>query len=204
MIVEGHARGDDVDERKAAVPEPRLEDRHQLRLVAGEAAGHEAWRRATAPSSTGSIGGCWLGSPFFDFEPMSADAENCPLVRPYTPLFSRTYSMLHVAANRVAQLAEADRQRVAVAGDADVVQLAVGGVGAGGERRHAPVHAVEAVRLAEEVRGGLGRAADAAHLRHAVRRDVELPEGLDQRRGDRVVPAPGAERGHRRLRSRAA
>ena len=28
--------------------------------------------------------------PFFDFEPISADAENCPLVRPYTPLFSST------------------------------------------------------------------------------------------------------------------
>ena len=70
--------------------------------------------------------------------------------------------MLHVAADGVAQLPEADRQRVAVAGDADVRQLAVGGVGAGRERRHAAVHAVEAVRAAQEVRRRLRRAADAA------------------------------------------
>jgi hypothetical protein len=50
--------------------------------------------RATKPaprfmaSSTGSIGGCWLTSPFLALVPMSAEAENCPLVRPYTPLFS--------------------------------------------------------------------------------------------------------------------
>ena len=30
----------------------------------------------------GSIGGCVLASPFFDFEPMSDEAENCPFVRP--------------------------------------------------------------------------------------------------------------------------
>src|SRR5688500_14715976 len=34
------------------------------------------------PSITGSMGACWFGSPFFDFEPTSAEAENCPFVRP--------------------------------------------------------------------------------------------------------------------------
>jgi hypothetical protein len=48
------------------------------------------------------------------------------------------------------ELAEPDRGRVAVVGDAEINQLAVGEVGAGQDRRHAPVHAVEAVRLAEE------------------------------------------------------
>ena len=28
--------------------------------------------------------------------PMSAEAENCPLVRPYTPLFSMTYNMFRL------------------------------------------------------------------------------------------------------------
>ena len=36
----------------------------------------------------GSIGTCLLASPFFAVEPTSADAENWPLVSPYTPLFS--------------------------------------------------------------------------------------------------------------------
>ena len=99
---------------------------------------------------------------------------------------------------------EADRQRVAVARDADVDDVAVGGVGAGDERRHAAVHAVEAVRLAQEVGRRLRRAADARELRHPVRRNRQLPERLDDRRGDRVVPAAGAERRDRALRSRAA
>ncbi len=44
---------------------------------------------SASANSTGSIGCCSLASPFFDFEPTSAEAENWPLVSPYTPLFSR-------------------------------------------------------------------------------------------------------------------
>jgi hypothetical protein len=44
-------------------------------------------------SNTGSMGGDELTSPRFALVPMSADAENWPLVRPYTPLFSIRYSM---------------------------------------------------------------------------------------------------------------
>src|SRR5579863_1586824 len=45
-------------------------------------------------SCTGSIGGCVLASPFLAVVPRSAEAENCPLVRPYTPLFSMMYTIL--------------------------------------------------------------------------------------------------------------
>ena len=48
---------------------------------------------SVSASSTGSIGGWTFASPRLDFDPMSADAENWPLVSPYTPLFSITYSM---------------------------------------------------------------------------------------------------------------
>ena len=64
----------------------------------------------------------------------------------------------------------------------------------GDERRHAAVDAVEAVRLAQEIGRRLRRAADPGQLRHLVRRDRQLPERLDDRRGDRVVPAAGTER----------
>src|SRR3954465_5650401 len=47
--------------------------------------------------------------------------------------------------------------------------------------------------LPESVRG-LRAAADAGELGEAVRLDVELPEGLDECRGDRVVAAACAER----------
>ena len=43
--------------------------------------------------------------------------------------------------------------RIAVARDAEIDQVAVGEVGAGQHRRHAAVHRVEAVRVAEEVVG---------------------------------------------------
>src|SRR3546814_3365228 len=56
------------------------------------------------------------------------------------------------------------------------------------------MHGVEAVRLAEEVVRGLAAAADARQLGDAVRLDVQLPAGLDDRRRDRVVPATRAQR----------
>src|SRR5690606_32282858 len=64
---------------------------------------------------------------------------------------------------------------------------------AGQHRGHAPVHGVEAVRLAEEVVRRLAAAADARQLGDAVRLDVQLPAGLDDRRRDRVVAAAGAQ-----------
>ena len=71
--------------------------------------------------------------------------------------------------------------------------------GAGHQRRHAAVHAVEAVRFLQEVRGRLRRAADPRQLGDAVRRNREVPERLDDGRGDRIVPAPGAQRRDRPL-----
>ena len=44
-------------------------------------------------SSAPSIASIVFASPFLLSEPGSADAENCPLVSPYTPLFSSTYTM---------------------------------------------------------------------------------------------------------------
>ena len=104
---------------------------------------------------------------------------------------------VEVAADGVAELAEADRQRIAVAGDADVVQLAVGRVGAHGDRGHAAVHRVEAVAAAHEVGGGLRRAADARELHQVLRLERQLPAGLDDGGGDGVVPAAGAQRRQR-------
>ena len=104
--------------------------------------------------------------------------------------------MFSAPAHGVAELAEADRGGVAVAGHADVDEVAVGHVGAGGDRRHAPVHGVEAVAAGEEIGRRLRRAADAGHLGDAVRRQVHLEAGFDQRGRDRVVPAARAQRRH--------
>src|SRR6185295_17211066 len=89
---------------------------------------------------------------------------------------------------------EADRRGIAVARDAEIDQVAVGERGARKHRGHPAVDAVEAVRLPEEIRRRLRRAADARKLRHLVRRDRQLEERLDDRRRDRIMAAAGAER----------
>src|SRR5664279_814348 len=56
------------------------------------------------------------------------------------------------------------------------------------------MHRIEAVRIAEEVVRGFRGAADAGNLGDAVRLDREFVTGLDDRRGDRVMAAAGAQR----------
>ena len=70
----------------------------------------------------------------------------------------------------------------------------VGQHGAGRDRRHAAVDRVEAVRQPQEVRGGLGRAADSGELRDLIRLDAQIVERLDDALGDGVVAAAGAQR----------
>src|SRR6202012_4814095 len=91
------------------------------------------------------------------------------------------------------ELAETDACAVAVAGDAKIDEIAVGEVGAGQHARHAAVRGIEAVALAEEIVRRLGRTADTGNLGNLMRLDIELETGLDQRRADRVMPAPSAQ-----------
>src|SRR3982074_461023 len=53
---------------------------------------------------------------------------------------------------------------------------------------------IEAVRIAEEIIRSLRRAADAGNLGDTVRLDRKLVTGLDDRCGDRVMAAAGAQR----------
>ena len=75
------------------------------------------------------------------------------------------------------------------------ISFAIGQHRAGGHRRHAAVHGVEAVRAAQEVGRALARAADARQLDDALGLDAHLVEGVDDALGDGVVAAAGAERG---------
>src|SRR4051812_12368745 len=92
------------------------------------------------------------------------------------------------------ELAKADRGRIAVAGDAEIDQVAVGEIGSGQDRRHAAVNRIETVRISEEVIGCFRRAANAGNLGDAVRLDRKLVTGLDYRSRDRVMAAAGAQR----------
>src|SRR5262249_60950831 len=106
---------------------------------------------------------------------------------------------VHAAPQRVRELPQPDRGRIAVARYPEIDEVVVGEVRPGENRGHAAVHGIEAVRAAEEVGRRLRRAADAGELGDAVRRDVELEAGLDQGGGDRIVAAAGAQRRYRAL-----
>ena len=88
VVVEGDARADHVEEGGAAMVDRRLDQRHQLLLVAGEARAPTKVAPSSSAIETRSIGWSVLPTPRFEVEPASAVAENWPLVRPYTPLFS--------------------------------------------------------------------------------------------------------------------
>ncbi len=196
VIVERHARRDHVDEREAAVRQAGLQDRHELRLVAGEAArderGAKRQRQQAAVDRLHRVGLALLAE-----RAAVGRRRELPFRQAVDAVVLEHVEQVHVAPDRVRELAEPDRQRVAVARYADVDQLAVGRVGSGHERRHASMDAVEAVRLFQEVRGRLRRTADAGELGDAMRRNRQLPERLHDGRGDRVVPASGAQRRHR-------
>ena len=79
---------------------------------------------------------------------------------------------IEVAAQHVHRVVAADRQRVAVAGDDPHVELGVGELDAGRDRRRAAVDRVEAV--ARHVIRKAARAADAADEHRLLARDAEV------------------------------
>ncbi len=198
VVVERDAGRDHVEEGRALVRERALDERHELLLVAGEAArdvrGAELQRHEHEVDALVGVDRAAL---------RLRAAVGCrgelSLGEPVDAVVFDDVGHVHAAAHDVRELPDADRGRVAVARYAEVDQVAVGEVRARDDRRHASMHAVEAVRLVEEVGRCLRRAADARELRHAVRLDRELPARLDDGGADRVVPASRAQRRHRAL-----
>jgi hypothetical protein len=121
-----------------------------------------------------------LVTPFFDLEPRSAVFDDIGHV--------------DAAPDRMRELAEADGGGIAVAGNTEIDQVAVGEIGAGQDRRHPAMHRIESVGIAEEIVGGFRGAADAGNLGDAMWLDREFVAGLDNRCRDRVVAAAGAQR----------
>ena len=195
VVVEGDAGADHVDEGGALVRDRGLDQRHQLALVAGEAARDEAGaqHQRHADHVQRTVG---VGHAFLRHRARVGGGRELALGQAVHAVVLDDVGHVDAAAHDVGELAQADRGGVAVAGHAEIEQAAVGEVGAGQHRGHAPVHGVEAVRLAEEIIRRLAAAADAGELSDAVRLDVQLPAGLDDRRRDRVVAAAGAQGGH--------
>ena len=193
MIVEGHARRDDVDHRQAVVRDAGLQDGRELPLVAGEGARHEGGAQLDGREA-GIDRRQLVDDAGLQLRAHIGGGRELALGQAVDSVVLDDVDQRHVPAQHVHELADADGRRVAVAGDHDAVQGAVGEQSAGGDGGRAPVHGVEAVRLAQEVRRGLRRAADAGDLRDVPRFDAHLPERLDQALGDGVVAAARAQR----------
>ena len=193
VIIEGYAGTDDVDQREARMQKCTLDQRHELFLVTGETAcdvrGTEAERRAHRVDGLLLVGQAFLG--------FAADVRRCrelALGQAVDPVVLDDVAHIEIAAYRMYELAGPDRERVAVAGDADVHQVTVCDIRARRHGGHAPVHRIEAVRLARKICRSLRRAADAAHFGESVWFDVEFENRLHDGRCHRIMAAAGTER----------
>ena len=193
MVVEGDAGTDHVDEGRALVPDRGRDQRHQLRLVAGEAARHET--RAKLQRHRHQVDGVvGVHHALLGLRAAVGSRRKLTLGEAVNAVVFDDIGHVDGTADRMRELAKADRGGIAVAGDAEIDQVAVGEIGAGQDRRHAAMHRIEAVRVAEEVVRRLRGAANAGNLGDAVRFDRQFETGLDDRCRDRIVAAARAQR----------
>lgn len=168
-----------------------LDERHELVLVAGKTARHES--RPHAHGQADQVD----GREFVHVSRLVHRSEIgrggiLPLGKAVTAVVHHHVGNVQVAADGVAELAQAYGCRIAVAAHAQVDQLAVGQVGPGGDGRHAPVHRVEAVRIAQKIRRCFRRTANARQLGQLMGFHRHLEAGLHDGPVDRVVSASGA------------
>jgi hypothetical protein len=191
MVVERDARRHDVDERDPLVLDCGLDQRNELSLVAGKPARDE--RRAENERELHQIDRLVaVHRAALCLRALVGGGRELPLGEPVHAVVLDDVHHVDAAPHDVRELAEPDRRGVAVTGHAEIDQVAVGERRARHDRRHSPVHAVEAVAGREKVGRRLRRAADARELRDAMRRYRQLVERLDDRRGNRVVAAARA------------
>ena len=195
MVVEGDAGADHVDERCALVLDGGRDQRHQLGLVAGKASRHEA--RAKLKCDRHQVDGVvGIRHAALVLRAAVGGGRKLTLGEAVNAVVFDDIGHVDAAPDRMRELAEADRGRVAVAGNAEVDQIAVGEIGAGQHRWHAAMDRIEAMRIAEEIVGRFRGAADARNLGDAMRLDRKFETGLDDRGGNRIVAAAGAQRGN--------
>jgi hypothetical protein len=121
-----------------------LDQRHELRLVAGEAAGHEG--RPHQDRHRGQVdAGVGVDRALLGLRALVGGGRELPLGQPVDAVVHHDIDHVDAAAHDMGELAQPDRGAVAVARDAQIDQVAVGQIGAGQHRGHAPVHGVEAV-----------------------------------------------------------
>ena len=141
VVVEGHAGRNHVDHGQAVVRDGGLQNGLELLLVAAEGAGHEGGaplqRQGAAIEGRQVVGDAGL-----ERGAQIGGGRELALGEPVNAIVLDDVDHRQVAAHQVHELADADGCGVAVAGDAQTQQGAVGQHGAGGDGRHAAVHAL--------------------------------------------------------------
>src|ERR1035437_1586125 len=194
MVVEGDAGRDDVDHRQPSVRDGGFHDGLQLLLVATEGAGDEG---GTPFEGEGAAIEGWqiVDGAGLERGTEVRGGRELALGEAVNTIVFNDVDERHVAAHEVHELAQPDGGGIAVTGNPDPHERAVGEQRSGGDGRHAAVDAIEAVGEPEEVGRRLGRAADAAELGDGPGFDAEFVESFDNAFGNRVVAAPRAQRG---------
>jgi hypothetical protein len=130
VIVEGDAGRDHVEEGGALVLDGRLDQRRQLRLVAGERAGDEG--RADLERDGDEVDGVVvIDEAALRLRAAIGGGGKLTLGQAVDTVVFHDIDHVDAAADGVSELAEADRCGVAVAGDAEIDEVAVGEIGAG-------------------------------------------------------------------------
>ncbi len=121
MVVECHARADHVEERGTAVAERALDQRHELVLVAGEAArdiGDTELQRQRHHVD-GSVA---VDRPALGLRAAIGGGRELALGQPVDPVVLADIGHVDAAPDQVRELTEADRRRIAIARHAQVLR----------------------------------------------------------------------------------
>ena len=173
MIVERDARADDIEKRRTAMRDCGLDQRHELLLVAGKST--RDIRRAELQRESDEIDRrIAVDDAFLRHRALIRGRRKLAFGEAVHAVILDDVDHVHAAPDRVNELADADRRRVAVARNAEINQIAIGEIRTGQHRGHASVHSVEAMRLAEKIIRRLRAAADAGKFGDTMRFDVEL------------------------------
>ena len=183
MVVEGDARRNHVHQREAAMGDGCLQDGNQLFLVARETARDECSADAQAQHHRIN-GGHAIGFTLFTLRADIGGCRKLTLGQSVHAVVLDDVNHPQVAPDGMAHVTQADGERIAIARNADIGQLAIRGVGAGGDGWHAPMGRVESMRAVDEIGGRLGRTADAAELGDHVRLGGKFPKSAHNGSGD--------------------
>ncbi len=150
LVVEGHAGADDVEDGDAFVGKSRLEQFLDLFGVSREGARHKGCVRSDGFHANIDRH-VLVDALLLQAQAHLGGGRELALGQPIDTVVFDNVDHVHVAAHQVLELAHANAGAVAIARDADALQGQVAEQGAGSQRGHAPMQAVEAKGAVQEI-----------------------------------------------------